>query len=151
MTTATTTATTTKSPQQQKLDKEKEDNASFTFKFTYRKKTYRFRSASDNFDTLYTMIALRIHRSGFSVFYTDEDHDRVVMTMHADVMDAVHLARCLGQDRALLLVAFDDDEDDDDESKKRIPPKNAAPLLIPTAFTILGILFLGMLTKRHRR
>lgn len=143
MTTATTTATTTKSPQHTK-----EEDTSFTFKFTYRNKTYRFRSASDNFDTLYTMIALRIHRSGFSVFYTDEDHDRVVMTAHADVMDAVHLARCLGQDRALLLVAFDDN--DDDEPKRNIPPKKASPLLISTAFTVLGILFLGMLTKKHR-
>ncbi|KAI8332439.1 hypothetical protein BC941DRAFT_131279 [Chlamydoabsidia padenii] len=119
-----------------------DDLAIFTFKFNYRNKIYRCQSSPDRFDVLYQLVQTRLGRHGFSLFYMDEDNDQVVMTCDADVMDAVRMARFMGQERVLLFVAFDDDDKIDQDSSRY-----SYPLLVPTAITVLGVLLLGVLSK----
>ncbi|ORZ20497.1 hypothetical protein BCR42DRAFT_208964 [Absidia repens] len=129
-TTATTIATTALQQQQQN-----EPCDFFTFKFKHGNKTYRLRTYQDQFDILYKMIEAKLgmgfgndaratcstddddddaidcakqQSTGFNIFYLDEDNDMVVMTENADVMDAVQMARYMGQERVFLYVIFDD-------------------------------------------
>ncbi|KAI7886245.1 CBS-domain-containing protein [Lichtheimia hyalospora FSU 10163] len=101
----------------------------FSFKFTYGNKTHRFRCEDSNYMALRDIVRQKImadhltlsqsyvkvgdetHNndddrddSWLSISYLDDEDDKVLLASDADMEDAVHLARKLGQDRVRLFV-----------------------------------------------
>lgn len=92
----------------------------FSFKFTTAGgKTHRLASAHDSYPTLLESVRQKVisehlaHRgtstddpveSWLSISYLDDEEDQVLITSDADVVDAVKLARKMGQDRVKLFV-----------------------------------------------
>lgn len=100
----------------------------FSFKFTYGGKTHRFRCEDSNYTALRDIVRQKIMSdhlalsqsyvkvgdetsnnddgddSWLSISYLDDEDDKVLLASDADMEDAVHLARKLGQDRVRLFV-----------------------------------------------
>lgn len=93
----------------------------FSFKFTTSGgKTHRFASTYTNYATLLETVRQKVigehlaHlgasvedvpvESWLSISYLDDENDQVLITSDSDVMDAVKLARKMGQDRVKLFV-----------------------------------------------
>lgn len=107
----------------------------FAFKFsTGRGKTHRFASAINNYAVLLETVRQKVlgehlaHlgtnaedlpvESWLSISYLDDENDKVLMTSDADVMDAVKLARKMGQDRVKLFVHDTTDKEDGEVESK---------------------------------
>lgn len=100
----------------------------FSFKFTYGNKTHRFRCQDTDYMALRDIVRQKIMSdhlalsqsyvkvgdetsnndqgddSWLSISYLDDEDDKVLLASDADMEDAVHLARKLGQDRVRLFV-----------------------------------------------
>jgi hypothetical protein len=113
----------------------------FSFKFTTSGgKTHRFASVYDSYPILLEAVRQKVigehlaHlgsnvddvpvESWLSISYLDDEDDQVLITSDADVVDAVKLARKMGQDRVKLFVH------DATEKEPEAPVVEEAPVVI---------------------
>lgn len=85
----------------------------FSFKFTTNTgKTHRFASAYNNYEALLEIVRQKVSgdTTDMSISYLDDEEDQVLITSDSDVVDAVKLARKMGQDRVKLFVHVKEEE-----------------------------------------
>ena len=100
------------------------DDGTYVFKFrTPSGSTHRFQARHDDIEHLRDIVSGKLSADpfftdwvpskesdsqpdplDFHLSYTDADGDRVLMTSHHDVTDAVKIARAVGTDRVVLIV-----------------------------------------------
>ncbi|KAI9317247.1 hypothetical protein BX666DRAFT_1858031 [Dichotomocladium elegans] len=165
------------------------DENMFAFKFTSDGgKTHRFTSPINNYSQLLETIRRKVigehipseadnneHEDWLTVSYLDDENDQVLITSDADLLDSVHLARKLGEDRVKLFVH----DASKPEAPRNIPqaetpirietsshlyrngpvasPITGIPqeLMLPAAIAFLGVVILGVfaysrVSPRHR-
>lgn len=142
------------------LRSNKEDDF-FSFKFsTSRGKTHRFASHCHSYAALLETVSQKVMgehlahlgtsmdnvpvESWLSMSYLDDENDKVLITSDADVLDAVKLARKMGQNRVKLFV-----HDATTNDREEAIPETVFEEKSETTVTSIPILENGKKTKRH--
>ncbi|KAI9486163.1 MAG: hypothetical protein EXX96DRAFT_516029 [Benjaminiella poitrasii] len=153
------------------------DDGRFTFKFTFQGQMHRA-LCQPQYNDLMDAVRVKVNsseRDQLVLSYLDDEEDKVLVSCDADVVDAVHLARKMGQTRVKLIVQDKQNQQQQQqqqqqtllkEEKESMPllkktnksvsdnssHTNSNKLLLPAAIGLLGLAITGVIiySKRNK-